>query len=249
MNPKSILYKCACPQMARDDVEICTDPFPHVIIQYPYLRSWHVALKEAFPPWEQLAGGDPEPNKAHRCNASQVIGSPAGRFTQEFFTYHTSAEWVSDVASVLPDLQWLTSLQTGVRHTGDHELSLDCQFVINTPSVGGTTVRDPHVDNPCEAFAALWYFRDNADAGTEGGELVLYDCDEVQYHRSKYGKGSVDPKYLTPAKTIQPKSNMFILFQNGPTAVHGVTPRAASEHPRMYINIIGEVQKPLFSLE
>lgn len=229
------------------DMQVHRHPFPHVVVDNPVSRQLADDVRGLFPDWRDLSGGDTEPNKAHRLNASQSLQGGPSLLTQ-FVEYHTSQKWVQDVARLFPELDWMTDQNSGVRFTGDHELSLDCQFVINTPSEGGTTVRDPHVDNPREVFAGLWYFRDEDD-DSEGGDLVLYDCDEVEYHRSKWGKGSVDTSFLRPSKVVELQNNRLVLFVNGPFSVHGVTPRGPSEHPRRYVNLIGEVKNPLFSLK
>lgn len=247
MNSESILLRASAPNRHLLGVEVADDPFPHVVIHGAAPGVSAAIMAASFPPWDRFSPLDMEENAAHRISASESLGSWIGYQAQDFVRYHTSKEWVRDVASVLPSLQWLTDLQAGVRYMGKNQLDLDCQFVINTPTSGGTTVRDPHVDNPREAFAGLWYFR-HPDDRSEGGDLVLYDADEVAYHRSKWGKGSVAEKYLRPAKTIPCRDNTFVLFENGPRAIHGVTPRSASKFPRSYINIIGEVEQPLFSL-
>ena len=96
----------------------------------------------------------------------------------------------------------------------------------------------------------LWYFKESVES-PEGGDLVLYEITDPAYkfHRSEFGKGSVDPKYIRPVKTIKYEADVLVFFLNGPTAIHGVTPRGPAECPRRYINIIAEYKEPLFSLK
>lgn len=128
-------------------------------------------------------------------------------------------------------------------HGKEQNVVTDCQFVINSRTSGGTTVREPHVDNPVEIYALLWYFKHPYDKNG-GGDLNLYrhKFPGVTY----FGKNNVSPAAIELAKTVKYENNVLVGFLNTPKSIHGVSIREKTNYPRRYINIIAEQRKPLF---
>jgi len=125
----------------------------------------------------------------------------------------------------------------------DQELTTDCQFVINTPTSGGTTVRGPHFDSVRKLYALCWYFRDPADNST-GGDFGLYQHKGGKFKHSPQNQIREDDVELV--KTVKYKQNVLVGFMNSKHSIHGVSVRGKSEYPRRYINVVAEQRKPLF---
>ena len=68
----------------------------------------------------------------------------------------------------------------GVRFEKNNHFNLDCQFVINTPTSGDTSVIEPHLDNPVEFYAALLYMKDlDDDSKVETLPLMILKISQV----------------------------------------------------------------------
>ena len=126
------------------------------------------------------------------------------------------------------------------RYMGENrraDVMLDCQFVINSPVVEATTVRGPHLDRPHTLFAALLYFRAPEDEST-GGDLELYRMTRAG-HRFD-ARYMIPSDAVTPFRRIEYAPNTLVMWLNTCDALHGVTPRAVTEHPRRYINFVAD---------
>jgi len=238
-------------------------PYPSIERCHPF-ESWSTyrIYNRLFPARSEFVGGwdSLEDNTAYRINAAQVINGDVEveDVWKSFVRSHVDRGWFCKVIEVLGfaiesryDIDELLrpEFTVGVRGTGDYDISLDCQFVINSPSSGMRTVRDPHVDNPIELFAILWYLPEpNDDAG---GDLKLYGWREnvsKRFHRSEYGKGSVNPDDVNCYRSVPYRHDQMVMFLNTEDSVHGVTIRKKTHLCRRYVNIIAEVRKPLFKL-
>ena len=144
------------------------------------------------------------------------------------------------------------------------DFSIDCRVAVNTPSTGenkkrkaqpqANIVRGPHVDKWNALFFGLLYMRANKDDST-GGALNIYKF-KKGYRGPKYfgkGKGNapgdsseVNKDAIEVAETIEYSRNTFVLALNSPKAIHGVTPRAITKHPRRFVNFIARYKEPLF---
>ena len=134
--------------------------------------------------------------------------------------------------------------RAGVRRQSDKsdacELALDCQIGINSPvTIEGTSVIGPHLDNPTELFAGLFYVRHPEDHAV-GGDLVAYAWKHAE-RRVFYKKRYIDASLVEARETIPYGPNRFFWFLNSADAVHGVTIRQRSQAPRRLVNIIAEV--------
>jgi hypothetical protein len=199
-------------------------------------------------------------NQAVRIPAAHVVNnekfSPEWR---EFFGYHTSADFWSDIVRVFgpslraayPELEGrvgrsFEDWRVGRRGEGDGaDVLLDLLFVINTAVDKPSSVRPPHVDQEQKIFSGLFYMRAEDDP-TPGGDLAIYKGlrDPMQF-----GGHYVEPKAIEEVDLIKYTANRFIGFVNSEQAVHGVTNRPKTEHIRRYINFVVETPFPAFKLE
>jgi hypothetical protein len=178
---------------------------------------------------------------------------------RDFVCYHTSQEFLDEVMNKLGSIIRVAypALETalrkkradaptraGVRHLSDTgavcDIALDCQIGVNSPvSIEGTSVIGPHVDNPKELCAGLFYLRDQSD-DSEGGGLTLYrwnDPRTIHFFDKRY----IDPRLVSPRRTIAYRPNRFVWLLNSLDGIHGVTAKQPSPHPRRLCNIIAEV--------
>lgn len=238
--------------------DIVTEPFAHIVRQHTLPVAAYEELAGGFPSLETILGGrsDVGANVAVRLPIPGVLNDcNIPRLWQEFFVYHTSAEYWREVVRVFagefrrrfPDLEerigrayedWRV-VRRGF--DGTAEVRLDCQFVMNTPVVKTSSVKPPHVDLGDKIFSALFYFRDPTDT-TTGGDLDLY-----RWRREpRFVKHRVLEQDIERVKTVNYAANTYICFVNSQVAVHGVSPRSMTAVPRRYINFVAELPVKAF---
>ena len=238
--------------------DIVTEPYAH------YTRTDAVPL----PLYEELAAGFPSlgvivndrtdigSNEAVRMTMKQGLSDrripPLWR---EFFEYHTSAEYWRDVTRLFavhfrrefPELEervgrayedWRV-MPRG--YAGEADVRLDCQFVMNTPVTRKSSVKTAHIDLCDKIFSALFYMRDPRDHSV-GGDLDLYDW----RREPRFVKHRALNRDVELVKTVPYRANSYLCFVNSPQAVHGVSPRDATDVPRRYINFIAELPVKAF---
>ncbi len=233
--------------------QVSVAPCPHYVAQSAVSPDTYAALNAEFPEMAVILNGrtDYGNNEAIRMSVKQVLGdtriSPLWR---EFFEYHTSVDYWRNVVRLFgphfrrefPGLE----MRMGRRFedwrviprgfSGEAEVRLDCQFVMNTPVTQISSVKTPHVDLCDKVFSALYYFRDPADV-SDGGDLELY----AWQREPRFIKHRVMNRDISLAKTIPYRANTYLCFVNSEKAVHGVSPRGLTQIPRRYINFIAEL--------
>ena len=229
--------------------------YPYLVIDNALPKEYYEKLNQVFPSYDKIMNGDEyKENFAYRYSASQSLNdNEISNIWKEFISFHTSFKFVEDfydifnksIIKIYPGSQGkLPNLSnTGVRFTGNHYFNLDCQFVINTPTAGETSVIEPHLDNPKEFYAALLYMR-NPDDDSIGGNLTTYSFKDKP---SFYGKSRVRKEKVNIIEEIEYKENRLVMFLNTPNSIHGVSKRSRTDYYRKYINIIGEFNFELFN--
>lgn len=246
--------------------DLATSPFCHLATHNALPPDYYDTLQKLFPDDQAILHGraDEMGNAAARLTSVEIVDNPAiAPAWREFVAFHTSDAFWADLVRVFgtalrqahPDAErqagrkfedWRTTRRGDAT---DLEVRLECQFVINTPtnsSQAPSSVKTPHVDKRNTLFAALLYFRDDADASS-GGDLELYGW--TRPPRFVNRKRMILPYDVSRERTIPYAPNTFIAFVNTPYAVHGVSPRSATPVARRYINFIAEVPFNLFELQ
>ena len=232
---------------------VADEPFPHIIMPDCLPANLYGELTGEYPESEViLNGAEPGNNRRHQINAAEGLAGAALSVTwKEFVGHHVSPGFWAEVVAVFgpsirrqhPDLEErmgksLEDFSVAVRGTSEADVVLDCQPGLNTPVLRSNTVRGPHVDNPVELFGGLLYCRLPED-DSEGAELLLYR------HRRQpprfWGKAELRNADVEVVATVPYAANLMVMFINSVDAVHGVTPRAVTPHPRRLVNFIGEV--------
>jgi hypothetical protein len=257
-----------------EDVRL--QPFPHVILRPALPEAYYRRLAASYPSLESVAGpGELPSNKAYRLSAADVVDNPSiDPLWREFFAYHCSARFFDEfralfagvVDRVYPSIaaefgKPLERFRSEVRTPGAHnqddnyetDITLDCQFAMNSPVHTVSSVRGPHVDRGLKLFAATLYFRVPGDPST-GADLDIYRYKDERHRFDPerpidphFVKGTAYPDLdaidwdrVERVDTIPYGENVGILWLNTPYSLHGVTPRSVTDVPRRYVNFLGE---------
>jgi len=242
--------------------DLVLEPFPHVVVQDALDPALCERLVAEFPPLRVLTGSERSPsNRRFSYPARRALSNPEiPEPWRELVRVHTGQAFLEELVALFapairaeyPALERrlgpLSALRAGVREVDDYEWAdvlLDAQICVNTPVRGRpSSVRRGHVDRFDKLFAGLFYLRDPDDASRGGDlEILRFRGDETGFH-GKY----IDDRYLEVARVVPYRSNVLVLFLNGPRALHAVTERTPTPAPRRFLNLVGEVREPLFDL-
>lgn len=247
--------------------QLTMEPYPHAVIENTLPDAIYAELAASYPSVETIFANahrkrdaSLQPNARYDLSAAEILANPSltSRLWHDFVAYHTSQAFFDEVldklgpaiASTYPDLVPRMQhkapggrVRAGIRRRGDSrrecEIALDCQIGMNSPSTGGTSVIGPHIDNPKELFASLFYVKDERDRAV-GGDIVLYRWKSdriIGFYERRY----VRDDQVEPFATVPYGPNRTVWVLNSLAAVHGVSARSASPYPRRLCNIIAEV--------
>ncbi len=242
----------------RKNIKLTLDPYPYLIIDDALPTDLYDNLNKNFPEFDKIIKSNKgintyEDNTAYRLNAHNALNDlDIHSEWKNFISYHVSSDFTNEIFDIFEDAikniykvgrdKLPNQKNTGTRFSGNHHFNTDCQFVINTPSLGETTVIGPHLDNPKEFYAGLLYMRDDNDEST-GGSLTTH---KFLGKPSFYGKSRVREENVKLIEEIEYKKNRLVIFLNSPHSIHGVTKRSKTNSYRKYMNIIGEFNRELF---
>jgi hypothetical protein len=249
----------------------CSKPYPHLEIYNTFDDDVYSKLKKDYDLFIEFFKKKKEfehNNIRIQINAKELLESNLFKKSiwYDFTKYHTSLDFFkkiidifyNDIVKFYPKISGLlydskdNSNFLGIRNIGklnDYNFVADCQPGINTPCFEKSSVRGPHVDNPAELIAGLFYLRDDLDKST-GGDLVIHSSGEKKI----YFEGKAEVKNiqdLTDVKIIKYKKNHTVFFLNSINSIHSITPRQVTNNTRCLTNIIIEtykIEKNLFIL-
>jgi hypothetical protein len=242
--------------------DIVEEPFPHLVIRGALDDEVYRRLEETFPSSEILTQGRRLAGKErYGYSARDVIGNPRIHpLWQSFFSYHASRDFLKEVVGLFwpwirkahPNLEGrfgreLSELRSNVRFREPMtDIAMDVQFIYNSASDSPTPIIGPHLDRPVALYAGLFYLRQPGDHST-GGDLELW-----RFKKGKRvfepGKRTVSQQYVELAETIAYEANTFVLFPHSIDALHAVSIRSPSRHPRLHVNLIAEFAEPIYTL-
>lgn len=243
--------------------QILTDPFPHLVVSDALPEALHQQLLAAYPSLEILtSGAQYSSNQRFNLMGSDVMHNPKiDPVWREFVQLHVSELFLRQVVQLFeaplraryPNFEKtvgrLPSLRPGLRLVDEYQKAdvlLDALLAVNTPVTDApSSVRRGHVDWPNKLFVGLYYLRHPEDTA-EGGELELY---RFAGSRHRMQKASIEDQYIEVVKTIPYHSNTLIMFLNCIDALHGVTVRQITPFHRCFVNLLVEVEHPLFNLD
>lgn len=247
-----------------DTVSVQTQPFPYVVIDDVLPADLCDALTLELPPLEVLTRGAPlgSNQRFTMSHADAVTTAGVSALWRDVLAQAVSKDFLarmirlfgSSIRSAYPDfedrfapLSELVAAPRAVTPRRRNVVGMDAQIAVNTPALtAGTSVRTPHLDRPDKLFVGLLYLRLPED-DSNGADLELLAHSDAQ---ATYGPKRMLPRdSLTHVRTVPYRRNTLVLFLNTPNSLHGVTPRQATPHPRYFINLVGEMAEPLFSVE
>ena len=244
--------------------DIYAEPFPLIIIKDPIDPQLCSELIWNFPPVEIVAKGAPiVSNQRFSYSAKDCLGDiNVNPMWREFVKTHVSQSFLNEFTflfkehireiypSLLADMGEEENPKAGIRNVDNFsnaDVLLDAQISINTPVSGRpSSVRGGHIDLPNKLFAGLYYLRHPEDKST-GGDLEIYGF--KNHHERRFKGQFIDDKHIELVKTDKYQSNVLVLILNSIKSLHGVTVRSVTPEPRLFLNIVGEVNRPLFNIE
>ena len=261
--------QAVCP--ARHDIfnsiagaELVTTPYPHLVVENALPAELADTLLAEMPPLEVFTRNQPPGNNLRfplpspialadprvsetwkaalgQCNAAlpDLLTHYVRRFRDDLLK--TFPDFASRFAApenlrAVPRAKWF-------QRRG--EVGMDAQMVINSPALAdGTSVRGPHLDATDKLISGLLYLRSPHDNST-GGELQLY---EPSTERVRFDGYEALPDHVRAVRTYPYRHNLLILPLATPMAVHGVSPRGATPHPRYHLHLVGQLSSALFQI-
>ena len=239
-------------------LDIKTKPFPHIVIKNALPQELADSLELSFPItcFDQTQNNQRKSISFSDAKKNENIS----REWKEFLEFHGSKVFLSEFIELFKghlianqELRRLASKSepiVGRRNEetlGKSDVLMEAQISINTPVKTKGSVVGIHVDNSNKLFAGLLYLRKPEDDSV-GGNLNLYSWKEKYserkklklYYESLGSKGSESlKKHVSLEKEIEYGSNVLVLFPNSIDALHAVTPRGETVHPRVFVNCLG----------
>jgi hypothetical protein len=226
-------------------------PFPQVVIHDCLPKPLFDELDRTFP--EDAILRQPHEGEGVRVDlhTRDALKELDGAWL-EFIQYHTSQAFWREVAHLFADAIYLMypllhikygpylEWDCGPRRVEQSTLQMECQPGVNTPQNVTQRVRGPHIDNPVELYGALLYMGDGDDGELEIQRLIK----PPRFH----GKLEIKDKCVETVSRVPYRKNTMVMFINGPTSIHAVTPRGPSDKCRRLVNLVGEVREPLFKV-
>jgi hypothetical protein len=245
--------------------DVRLEPFPHLVIHNALPDDLCDELISNYPSLETLEARTDRNNfrwsySAHKVENNSAI-SPLWR---DFIRYHASPAFYNEIADLFadaivqcyphyfPNRESVVGLRAGIRGVNDYDDSdilLDAQISGNTPVSAHSSVRTTHIDRNDKLFSALLYLRPDKDQST-GGDLTISRFKPAlktpAQKRACFHGAFVDDQYTEVVQTIPYAKNTLIMFINSIDSLHGVTVREPTPHSRLFLNLVGEVNKKLY---
>ena len=244
--------------------DIRTSPYPMLVLDDALPAPLYSELEKSFP--SMLAMGIFDRKNNHRWNYSnsKARRNPLiPRVWREFLAYHSSQAFYDDIIELFEDAikgvypgrfdkDELRTMRAGARNVdadGSRDVFMDAMLAGNTPVTAASSVRTTHVDAGDKLFSGLLYMRPNGYDAV-GGDLTIsrfkpeYATDKLANFKAQY----VDDERVDIIETVPYAKNRLVLFVNTLDSLHGVTVRQPTRKHRLFVNLVGEVDPPLYVL-
>lgn len=230
------------------------DPYTYIKIQNCLDQNIYDELDKTFIEYKHFNYKTEDNNICYRISALELKNKKTNLWN-EFIEYHTSKEFFLKISDIfnkdISNFNLKNTKSIGKRFDLFYKskflrktINLDCQLVINTPVKKTSEVVEPHLDSLREIYAGLLYMKNKNDV-FNGGDLIIYSY----LNKKLYGKSRAKKEDIIVKDKIEYKANQFAFFINSPLALHGVSSRNPNQNFRKYVNIIGETERPLFSID
>ena len=246
------------------DVE--TDPYPFVVVPDALPNDLCDALISEYPRLGILGVDAVQNNSRWSIPALAVSQNEAiARVWKDFVAYHASPAFFDECVRVFgehvvrlyprvfPNVAALRASRLGIRDRDPVEqcdFFLDAQISGNTPVQQASSVKSIHVDSEHKLFSGLLYLR-TPDDDSVGGDLDVLrlrrDLTDAQ-RRRRFDGMFIDADLAEQVVRVPYRRNTLFMFVNGPDSLHGVTVRQPTQHPRLFLNLVGETRVKLFDV-
>lgn len=245
---------------------VAESPYPYIVIPNALPAELCEQLIAGYPPLGQLGVDTGRNNARWSYPACRVRENHAiDQAWRDIIAYHVSRAFydefldlfagaiVKQFPAAFPDEETLRGLRLGLREADSFDqadILLDAQICGNTPVTRARSVKPTHIDSHRKLFAGLLYLRRDDDDSV-GGDL------EVRRFRPGFSGSKrarcydgvyVDNDCTDLVETVRYEKNVLVMFINTLESLHGVTPRLQTPHARLFMNLVGEVQTPLFAV-
>ena len=245
--------------------QVKTDPFPHLVVENVMDDKDCLRLIEEYPDFNILSKGKDIGNNIrfdYRAEDS-LQDESVSDFWKEFVSLNTSIEFFEKFIELfreqiekeypffLDKIGGIESIKSGVHGIDsfqEKDVLIDANIAFNSPVKEVlSSVKIAHLDNPRKLYGGLFYLRHPQDDSVGGNLQVqkLKDGHKVILH----GARLIDDEKLEVVGEVPYKRNTLVLFLNTPKSFHGVTPRGITDHPRLFLNLIGECEDNLFDTD
>ena len=247
-----------------DASHVSLEPYPHLVLPNALPPGLYAELAASFPSPDLLGINSGVNNIRWDYKAWKVARNRrVPQLWRDFIAYHASQAFFLEIAELFyegihqlyparfPDKQKLLTARVGVRQLSEFHRSdvlMDAMISGNTPVTQANSVRTSHVDRGDKLFSGLFYMKP-ANYDAVGGDLTISRFREGNARASSHArfKGPyVDDTELDLVKTIAYDANLLVLFINSLDSVHGVTVRQPSRQSRLFVNLVGEIDPPLY---
>jgi hypothetical protein len=244
------------------------DPYPHIVIPNALPDDLYAELEASFPS-PQSIGIKTDLNNDRWNYSSRKIrrNTNLPQVWRDFIAYHSSEAFFRDIVEIFheaiydlyperfPNRASLERLRVGVRKHdtfANKDLLTDAMISGNTPVTEASSTRTSHVDSGDKLYSGLFYMRPKTYESV-GGDLTI-----SRYKRELAGKPErhqkikgayIEDANLDVVRTVTYDKNVVVLFINSLDSVHGVTVRQPTPHSRLFVNLVGEIDPPLYDLE
>jgi hypothetical protein len=252
---------------AFQDRDFHRTPFPHLIVRDALPSAICDQLIKEYPTADVLGVDASRNNVRWNFPTSRVRESESiSNLWKEIIDYHSSPAFLGELVDVFGESllemypqqfrsrQQLKELTIGVRGVdsfSDKEILLDAQISGNTPVTRTRSVRPTHIDGSQALFAGLLYLRAEDDDSI-GGDLEIRrfrdEVSDAQKPRCFRNATFVADKWTEVVKTVKYERNVLIVLVNGIDSLHGVTPRHPTSHSRIFMNLLADMEAPLFHI-
>jgi len=131
------------------------------------------------------------------------------------------------------------------------DILTDALISWNTPVTTASSVRTTHIDNGDKLYSGLFYMRP-ADYNAIG-DLTISRFKESyktpDERHALFDGPYVDDSHVDHLKTVHYDKNSAVLFINSLESLHGVTVRQPSDQSRLFMNLVGDIDLPLYKVE
>ena len=239
-------------------------PYAYVVIKNALPGSLCDSLIADYPSYSTMGVSAAEGNSRWHYETCQVRANDGiTREWKEVIDYFSSQTFFDACMDLFSDSiiqlyphiaatkEELKKLRVGVKGVDDYnhcDVLMEAAIAGNTPVTEPSSVRINHIDKPKKLLSGLLYLREDDDDST-GGDLFIRKFKESYTQRKKnncYRGVYINAKHTDLVETVSYEKNVLVLFVNSLESFHGVTVRNPTKYRRLFINIVFELQKPVF---